>query len=181
MLRLTVSWRSVSKALLMIASGFDRAGLVRIHPDLAEADMHLVNHCIRRVGLKNAAGAAQQVENEQVRDPSTVGKAPSLNPVRTPICNLTAELGKQPGLADARLAYEAYDSAVPVFDLPQKIVQNRQLALAIDKDRRTRRQRLAQPGAAMGNLEQTISRDRLGLAFEDERPDRLDPSIALRQ
>jgi hypothetical protein len=25
----------------------------------------------------------------------------------------------------------------------------------------------------MGDLEQTISRDRLGLAFEDERPDRL--------
>jgi len=71
--------------------------------------------------------------------------------------------------------------AVPVFDLPQKIVQNRQLALAIDKNRRTRRQRLTQPGAAMGNLEQTISRDRLGLAFEDERPDLLDPSIALRQ
>jgi hypothetical protein len=70
--------------------------------------------------------------------------------------------------------------AVPVFDLPQKIVQNRQLALAIDKDRRTRRRRFAQPGAAMGNLEQTISRDRLGLAFEDERPDRLNPSIALR-
>ena len=143
--------------------------------------MYLVNHCIRRVGLENAAGAAQQVESEQVRDRSTVGKAPSLDPACSPICNLTAELGKQPRLADTGLADEADGLAPPVFDLLQKIVQNRQLALAIDKDRGTRLQRFAQPGAAMGNLEQTISRDRLGLAFEDERADRLDPSVALRQ
>ena len=33
----------------------------------------------------------------------------------------------------------------------------------------------------MGNTEQTISRDRLGLAFENERSDRLDTRIVLRQ
>ena len=71
--------------------------------------------------------------------------------------------------------------AVSVFDLPKKIVQDRELALAIDEDCRASRRRLAEPGASMGNTEQTISRDRFGLAFENERSDRLDTRIALRQ
>jgi hypothetical protein len=65
--------------------------------------------------------------------------------------------------------------------LPKKIVQDRELALAIDKNRRARRWQLAQPGAAVRHGDQTKSREWLGLPFENERSDRLDTRIALRQ
>ena len=133
------------------------------------------------VGFENPAIAAQQIESQQIGDRGAIGEASSLDPGRTSVGNLPAEFGEQPGLADAGLADEADGLAMPVFDLPKKIVQDRELALAIDKNRRARRWRLAQPGAAMRHPEQTISRDRLGLAFENERSDRLDPRIALRQ
>src|SRR5439155_10672229 len=71
--------------------------------------------------------------------------------------------------------------SMPVFDLPEKIVQDRSFALAIDKNCGTRRWRFAEPRAAVGNPQQTISRDGLGLAFENEWSDRLDTRIALRQ
>src|SRR5262249_51739584 len=89
--------------------------------------------------------------------------------------------GEEARLADARLADKADGLAMAVFDLPKEIVQNRQLAHAIDKDRGTRRRRLAQSRAAMGDAEQTISRNRFSLALENEGPDWLDTRIALRQ
>ena len=159
----------------------DRPILVRIHPDLAKARADLLGDDIGGIGLENPAIAAQEIESQQVWDRGAIGEAPSFDPGRPSVGDLPAKLGEEPGLADAGLANEANGLAMSVFDLPKKIVQDRQLALAIDKHRRARRWRLAQPGTAMGNTEQAICRDRLCLAFENERSNRLDARIVLRQ
>ena len=155
--------------------------LVRIHPNLAKAGADPLGDYIGGVGLENSTIAAQEVEDQQVWDRGAIGEAPSFDPGHPSVGDLPTEFGKHPRLADARLADEANGLAVPVFDLPKEIIQDRELTLAIDKDCGTRRCRLAQPRAAMGNTQQAISRDRLGLAFEDERSDRLDTRIAFRQ
>ncbi len=143
----------------------DRPVLVGIHPDLAQARADFVGDNIGGIGLDNPAIAAQQVEGEQVGNGGAVGEAASFDPGHASVGDLPAELGEQPGFADAGFADEADGLAMPVFDLPQKIVQDRKLALAIDKNRRARRRQLAQPGAAVRHAEQTKSRDRLGLAL----------------
>ena len=159
----------------------DWAVLVRIHPDLAKARADLFGDDIGGIGLENPAIAAQEIERQEVRDCGAVGEAPSFYPGRPSVGDLSAKLGEEPGLADARLTDEANGLAMSVFDLPKKIVQDRELALAIDKNRRTRRGRFPEPGPAVRHHEQTKSRDRLGLAFENERPDRLHARVALRQ
>src|SRR6516165_8901736 len=140
--------------------------LVRVHADLAKTRMNLPGNDIGLVGLEDSAVAAQQIENQQIRDRSAIGEAPSFDPVRPPIADLPAELGKHSRLADAGLPDETDRLAVSIFDLAQEVVQDRELAFAIDKDCRAGRRRFAEPGAAVGNAEQTVSRDRLGLAFE---------------
>ena len=91
------------------------------------------------------------------------------------------EFSKEPRLADPGLSNNADRLAATVFDLPQKIVQDRALALAVDKNGRARRRELAEPGAAMRNTKQAISRDRFSLALYCERTDRFDTHIILRQ
>ncbi len=53
--------------------------------------------------------------------------------------------------------------------------------MAIDKCGRARCRRRPQRGAGLRDFEQAISGDRIGFAFEAERPDGLDPHVALRQ
>ena len=48
---------------------------------------------------------------------------------------MPAELREQPGFPDAGLADEPHRLAMPVLDLAKGVVQNRQLAVAIDKSR----------------------------------------------
>src|SRR6516165_7551477 len=144
----------------------DWAGLVRIHPDLAKPRMDLRGDNIGVVAFENSAVAPQQVEHQQIGDRSAIGEAPSFNPAGTTIGDLPAKLGKHARLADAGFANETDSLAVTLFDLAQEIVQNRELALAIDKDCRARRWRFAEPRAAMGNAEQSKSRDGFDLAFE---------------
>src|SRR5271167_727555 len=155
--------------------------LVRIHPNLAKARADPLGDDIGGVSLENPTIAAQEVENQQIGDRGAIGEAPSFDPGHPSVGDLSAELGKEPRLADAGLADETDGLATPVFDLPKEIVQDRELALAIDKNCRTRRGRFSEPGSAMGHTEQTISRNRLDLAFENERSDRLDTRIAFRQ
>ena len=123
----------------------DRAVLVRIHPDLAKARADLFGDDIGGIGLENPAVAAQEIERQQVRDRGAVGEASSFYPGRPSVGDLPAEFGEQPGLADAGLADKADGLAMSVFDVPKNIVQDCELALAIDKNRRTRRCRFSQP------------------------------------
>jgi|SRR6516164_299410 len=159
----------------------NRGILVWIHPDLAKAGADLLGDHIGLVGLENSAVAAQEIENEQIGDRGAIREAPCFDPGHPSVGDLPTELGKQPRLADPGLTDEANRLAMPVFDLPEEIVQDRELALAIDEDSRARGWRLAEPRAAMGNTEQAISRYRLGFAPENERSDRLHPCVALRQ
>ena len=112
----------------------DRAILVRIHPDLAKARANLLGDGIGGVCLDNPAVAAQQIESQQIRDRGAIGEASSFDPGRPFVSNLPPEFGEEPRLADAGLADEADGLAMPVFDLPKEIVQDRELAFAIDKD-----------------------------------------------
>src|SRR6516165_10033616 len=159
----------------------NRGILVWIHPDLAKAGADLLGDHIGFIGLENSAVAAQEIENEQIGDRGAIREAPCIDPGHPSVSDLPTELGNEARLADAGLTDEADRLAMPVFDLPEEIVQDRKLTLAIDKNCRTRRWRLAQSGATMGNIEQTISRYRLGFAPENERSNRLYPRIALRQ
>jgi hypothetical protein len=159
----------------------DPTVLVCVHAGLAKTGAHLLGDACGGIGLDNSTIAAEQIESEQVGHRGAVGEAPSLSPARPAVSDLPPEFGKEPGLADPGFPDEADSLAAPVLHLPQEIIQNRQLAFAIDKDRRARRGRLAQPGTAVGNREQAISRDRLGLAPEKEGSDRLDMDKAFRQ
>src|SRR5208282_459577 len=120
----------------------DRSILVRIHSDFAKARTDLLGDDIGGIGLEDPAIAAQEVESQQVWDRGAVGEAPSFDPGYPSVRDLPAELGKEPRLADAGLADEADGLAVSIFDLPKKIVQDREFALAIYKDCGTRRCRL---------------------------------------
>jgi len=128
----------------------NRPVVVRVHPDFAKARMDLLDNDVGFVGLENSAVAAQKIENQQIGDRGAIREAPSFDPRRTSVRDLPAEFGEEPRLADAGLADEAHGLAVSVFDLPKKIVQDRELALAIDEDCRASRRRLAEPGASMG-------------------------------
>ena len=121
--------------------------LVRIHPNLAKGRADPLGDDIGGVGLENPTIAAQEVEDQQVWDRGAIGQAPSLDPGHPPVGDLTAEFAKHPRLADARLADEANGLAVPVFDLPKEIIQDRELILTINKSRHASGCRLAQPGA----------------------------------
>ena len=139
---MTLSWRKISKAFALTASGLDSAGeppasLIPSRwsrtglscsgsmPTSLQARADFLGDRFGGVGLEDAAIAAQQVESEQIGDRGAVGKAPSFDPGRPPVGELPAEFGEQPGLADAGLADDADRLAVPVFDLPQEIVQDR--------------------------------------------------------
>jgi hypothetical protein len=67
------------------------------------------------------------------------------------------------------------------FNLPQQVVQDRQVALPVDEGCPAGCGGRPQCSARLRHIEQPVSGDRVGLTFEDERADRLDPSIALRQ
>src|SRR5262245_57503794 len=129
----------------------DGTVLVRIHSDRLQARTDLLGDRVGRVRLANPPIAAQQIEREQVRDLRAIGQAAAFDPGDAPLAELAAELGDEPRLADTRLADDTDDLAAAAFDLPHKIVQDRDLALAIDKCRHPSRYRLTQPGAAMGN------------------------------
>src|SRR6516162_1130009 len=133
----------------------NRPILVRVHTDLEKARAYPRRDDIGGVGLKNPTIAAQQIQNQQIGDPSAIGEAPPFDPGHPSVGDLAADLGKEPRLTDARLTDETDGLAVSIFYLPKEIVQDRELALAIDKDCRTRRRRLAQSRPAMGNTEQT--------------------------
>src|SRR5437660_1637684 len=121
------------------------------------------------------------MEDQQIGDSDAIREASSFHPGHKSVGDLQAEFGEKPRLADARLADEADRLSMAVFHLPEKIVQDRKFALAIDKNCGTRRWRLAEPRAPMGNAEQPMGRNRLCLAFEDERSDRLATCKAFRQ
>src|SRR6516165_10833105 len=123
----------------------------------------------------------QQIEGEQVRDLCAIGKAAALDPEDAPLANLLAKFGQESRLADTGLADNADHLAAAVFNLPQEVVQDREFALAVDKNSHASRCRLAQPGAPMGDAEQAICQDRLGFTFEGERPHEFDPGKTFRQ
>ena len=125
--------------------------------------------------------AAQQVQDEPIGDCGAVGNAPALHPGDPSGGELLVEFDEEPRLADAGLADDADRLAAAAFDLPQKIVQNHKLAMAVDESRRVIRARLAQPGAPVGNPEQPIGHDRLFLALQGERSDGFEPRKALSQ
>jgi hypothetical protein len=106
----------------------DRPILVRIHRYRAKAGMDLLGDCIGDVRFKNSAGAAQQIERQQIGDRGAVREASSFHPSHPPVSDLPAEFGKKPRLADAGFADEPDGLSMPVFDLPEEIVQDRKFA-----------------------------------------------------
>src|SRR3984893_4843397 len=124
----------------------DRPVLVRIHRCRAKARMDLLGDCTGGVRFENPAVAAQQIERQQIGDRGALREASSSHPSPPSVSDLPAEFGKKPRLADAGLADQADRLAMPVFDLTEKIVQDRKFALAIDKNCGTRRSGFAEPG-----------------------------------
>src|ERR1700757_2027364 len=159
----------------------DGTVLLRVHPELLQTGANLLDNCFGDVDLNNSAIAAQQIKKEPIWDCGAVGNTPPLDPGDASLGDLVVEFGKEPGLADSRLANNTGRLAATVFDLLQKIVQNRELTLAVDKNRHAGRRELAEPGAAMRYTEQAVSQGRLDFAFEGERSDEFDASIILRQ
>ena len=145
-----LTWQKISKAFALTASGLERAGAApealtpkrcsstglsrsgsiptRSRP---ERTFSVID--FRGIGLENAAIAAQQVEQQQIRDCGAVGNAPAFDPGDASAGELPPEFGEKPRLADAGLADEADCLPLAAFDLPQEIVQNRQLALPVDE------------------------------------------------
>ena len=156
---LTASCRRVSKALLLTASGFDSAGEPatslnssrwnRTGPS-SSGSIPTSRRPARTLSAMISGASASKIPQllrrrsraSRYGDRGAVGEASSFDPGHPSVGDLPAELGEEPGLADARLTDEANGLAMSVFDLPKKIVQDRELALAIDKNRRARRRRL---------------------------------------
>src|SRR6266851_10090544 len=159
----------------------DGAVLLRIHADPRQTRTDFLGDPFTAVVLGNAATAPQQIEDGQVRNGRAVGKAPTLQPGHSTRAELPTEFCEKPRFADARLTDNAYGLPVAVLDLLQKVVQDRQIVLAIDESRRAGRCRCALSGARLRDPEQAKGRDRISLAFEGEGSDWLDARIALRQ
>ena len=70
---------------------------------------------------------------------------------------------------------------VPAFDLPQEIVQDRQVALPVDERCPASCCGWPECGERLGHFEQAVGGGRIGFTFENEGSDGLDPRIALRQ
>src|SRR5260370_27292160 len=117
---------------------------VGIHPDLLQTRANLLGNRVGCIGFDNHAIAAQQVENEQVRDRRAVRKTPALDPGYPSVGELPAEFGEQARLSDAGLADDADRLAATAFDLAKEIVQDGKLAFAVDESGPVRRLRLAQ-------------------------------------
>ena len=192
-----LSWRRISNAFSLTVSGLESAGepstfLISNRwrrtgpswsgsiPTACETRTNFVGDRIGCICLANPPIAAQQIERQQVRDLRAVGQAAAFDPEDAPLAELPAKLGEEPRLADTGLADDADHLAAAVFDLPHKVVQDREFTLAVDKCRHPSRCRLAQPGAPMGNTEQAICQDRLGLALERQaaRPVRREQNLA---
>src|SRR6516162_213310 len=120
----------------------NRAVLVRIHPDRLEPRTNFVGNRVGCIRFANPPIAAQQIEGEQVRDLCAIGKAAALDPEDAPLANLLAKLGQESRLADTGLADDADHLAAAVFNLPQEAVQDREFALAVDKNSHASRCRL---------------------------------------
>src|SRR5437899_3301865 len=97
----------------------DAALLGRIDPDRLQARADLVGDCLRRVGLDDPAIAAQQVEEQPIRDDAAIGETPAFDPARLGT-ELPTEFGEKPRLADARLADYSDHLGVAAFDLLEK-------------------------------------------------------------
>src|SRR6266851_52941 len=92
--------------------------LLGIHPDLSQARADFLGDCLGGVGLNDAAIAAHEIDDEQVGDCCAVRNTSTLYPGCPSPGELPAKFGKEPRLADARLADDADGLSVAVFDLP---------------------------------------------------------------
>src|SRR5207247_7901561 len=119
----------------------NRPVLLWINPDPYQTRTDLLGDCFSAVVLDDAAITPQDVEDQQVRNGRAIGEAAAFQPDHSLRSELPAEFGEEPRFPDTRLADDADCLPVTVFDLPQKVVQDRQIALTIDKSRRTRRRR----------------------------------------
>src|SRR6266478_2007 len=117
----------------------NRPVLLRVDPCPYQTRADLLGDGFPRVVLGDAAIAPQDIEEKEVRNGRAVGEAAPLQPGHSLGSELPAEFGEEPGLADARVTDDAYRLPVPVFDLPQKVVQDRQVGLAINESRRAGR------------------------------------------
>ncbi len=154
---------------------------IGIHPNPLQTRADLFDDQLWGIGLENAAITAQQVEQQQIRDRGAVRNAPAFDPGDAFAGELPPEFGEKPRFADAGLADEADCLPLTAFDLPQEIVQDRQVALPVDENCPASGRGWPEGSARSRHVEQPVSSHRIGLAFEDKRTDRLDPSIALSQ
>src|SRR5207244_493217 len=71
------------------------AVLIGIQPDLSQRRAQLSGRDLGVIGLDDPADAAQQIEDEEIRDHRAVGEAPPLDPAHR-TSEALAELGKEP-------------------------------------------------------------------------------------
>ncbi len=108
----------------------------------------------------------QHLDDRPVGDPLAVGEAAAANDRRL---EAVQKLGGQPGLADTGVAYDRHELAalLGLHALPY-LSDERELPLASDE------QRLVPPLRRVAHVEEPVGGNRLGLAFQNERLDRLD-------
>src|SRR5438132_11873910 len=115
----------------------NRPILLRVDTDPYQTRTDLLGDCFSAVVLDDAAIAPQDVEEKEVRNGRAVGEAAAFQPGRSLRSELPTEFREEPRFPDARLADDAYRLPVTILDLPHKVVQDRQIAVAIDESRRT--------------------------------------------
>src|SRR5467141_3423984 len=108
----------------------NRPILLRVYTGPHETRTELLGDRFTAVVLDDAAIAPQDVEDVQVWNGCAVGKAPTLQPGHSLRSELPVEFREEPRFADTRFADNAHRLPVPVFDLPQKVVQDHHVALA---------------------------------------------------
>jgi len=113
----------------------DWSVLVGVQPRLAQTRTDLFGDRLRGIGLDDPTIAAQQVDDQPIRDRRRVGETPSLDPSDASLREPAVEFGEQSGLANPRLADNADRTSRAVFDAPKKFVQNGELVVASDEHR----------------------------------------------
>ena len=158
------------------------AVLIGIHPDPLQTRADLLDDrtpgCRSR-GCRNCCAADRASANTGSRCRRKHTGPRSRSRARLPSCRRNSERSRDLPMPGSPTMPTACRLAA--FDLPQEIVQDRQIALPVDEGCPASCRGRPEGGARLRYLQQPVGGDRIGLTFEDERTDRFDPSIALRQ
>ena len=94
----------------------DRAILLGVDAYRAQRGTQLLRNRLGAIGFKNAAMAAQQIEDELIRNAGAIRHAAAIDPDDIFFARAAAQFGQEPRLANAGLADDGDNASASVFN-----------------------------------------------------------------